>query len=99
MGLTQKLPGGPHEWRAFTIFHIAGLLADQHELGAGAALAKHRLRRALPQVAALAVFRLLANGFQSLGRVVPIPASQSSQYRCKPGARAQPEQARTAPRR
>src|SRR5205823_2679320 len=51
----EELPGGTDERPADEVLVVARLLADEDDLGMGAALAEDRLRPALPEAARLAV--------------------------------------------
>src|SRR5438874_4254632 len=66
-GFVQDAPRRPDERLAGDVLFVARLLADEDDLGGPAALAKYRLRRALPQVASLAMRRRItprAQAFQ-----------------------------------
>src|SRR5205823_11530109 len=52
--LVEDAPGGPHERLAGLVLLVAGLLAHQHQLGVGWAVAEDRLGGVPPQVTALA---------------------------------------------
>ena len=55
--VVQKAPGGADERMSFAVFAVAGLLADEDCDGAAIALAEHRLRRVLVEIAAAAALR------------------------------------------
>ena len=50
--VVEHAPGGSDERMPLRVLVIAGLLADQDELGIGGALAEHDLRALLPEIAA-----------------------------------------------
>src|SRR6202008_1451678 len=52
--LVQDAARGPDERMAFPVFHVARLLAHEHDAGARIALAEDRLRRIGPEGAILA---------------------------------------------
>jgi hypothetical protein len=52
--LVEHASGRPDEWLPFPILAIAGLLADEHDLGVFGALAEHGLGAGLVQVAGAA---------------------------------------------
>jgi hypothetical protein len=49
--VSQQPTGGPHERLALAVFGVSGLFTDEHDCGVARSGAKHRLRRAFPQVA------------------------------------------------
>ena len=59
--LVEQLPGRADERMTGQVFLIAGLLADEHQPRARRALAEHRLRAELVEVARLTVLRGLPN--------------------------------------
>jgi hypothetical protein len=61
---SKQLSGGTDEWPSFAILDVAGLLADEHDSDAGRALAKHRLRRMPPQIAAATHLGVLSHRTQ-----------------------------------
>jgi len=62
--LVEESAGGADERSAGTVLLISGLLADEHDLGCGCALAEHGLGPELPERAGLATGRRLAQRLQ-----------------------------------
>ena len=56
--LVEQLAGRPEEGLSDKVFLIAGLFANEHEVGVRRPLAEHGLRRVLPQGAAMAAHRV-----------------------------------------
>ena len=63
----EHLPGRTYERLAGEILLIAGLLADEHDLGVDRPLAEHRPRRAFVEAAAGALRRFVARRLPRLG--------------------------------
>ena len=61
----EHQPGGSDERFAGKVFLVAGLLADQHDLGMLRAFAEHGLRRILPEMTGAAVAGFLAQDFEA----------------------------------
>src|SRR5688500_3963334 len=64
-GPVEQLAGGTHERAALAILIVAGLLADEHDLGLLGAFAEDGLRPGLPEIARLAALRRFAKRRQT----------------------------------
>ena len=61
----EYLAGGSDERFAGDIFFVAGLLADQHDLGMLRAFAEHGLRRIFPKMTGAAAAGFFAQDFEA----------------------------------
>jgi hypothetical protein len=77
--LAQEHPGGADEGSSLLVLHVARLLADEHQAGAGRPLAEDGLRPVSMEIAASAVHRFTPNGVE-----LP-PAPRDSAHRVSVG--------------